>query len=128
MDPIANMIVEIKNAGFAGKDFITVPFSKIKEAIAETLRKEGFVRSVEKKTKANKPVLEIGLLLENRIPRVSGVKRLSKSSKRVYIKSADIRAVKNGYGALILSTPQGIMTGREAKKNKLGGEALFAIW
>lgn len=128
MDPIANMIVEIKNAGFAGKDFITVPFSKIKEAIAETLRKEGFVRSVEKKTKAGKPVLEIGLLLENRIPRVSGVKRLSKSSKRVYIKSADIRAVKNGYGALILSTPQGIMTGREAKKNKLGGEALFAIW
>ena len=128
MDPIANMITQIKNAGFAGKDTIVISYSKVKEAIAETLRKEGFVKSVEKKTKGGKPALEIGLLLENRVPKVRGVKRLSKSSKRIYLKSADIRAVKNGYGALIVSTPQGIMTGRDAKKSKLGGEALFSIW
>jgi small subunit ribosomal protein S8 len=128
MDPIANMIISLKNAGNSGLETVSLPFSKVKEAIAETLKKEGFIRSYEKKTKSGKPVLEVGLILENRIPKVKGVKRISKTSKRIYLKSGDIRAVKNGYGALIISTPNGIMTGRDAKKAKVGGEALFTIW
>lgn len=128
MDPIANMIIAIKNAGMSGLLTVSVPFSKVKEAIAETLKKEGFIRSYEKKQKKGKPVLEMELILENRIPKVKGVKRISKTSKRIYLKSTEIRSVKNGYGAIILSTPNGIMTGRDAKKAKVGGEALFSIW
>ena len=128
MDPIANMITSLKNAGNSGLETVSVPFSKVKQAIAETLKKEDFIKSYDKKQKKGKPVLEIELILENRIPKVKGVKRISKSSKRIYLKSGEIKAVKNGYGALIISTPQGIMTGRDAKKSKLGGEALFSIW
>ncbi|MES2214012.1 MAG: 30S ribosomal protein S8 [Patescibacteria group bacterium] len=128
MDPIANMIVQLSNAGNAGRDTAVVPFSKVKENIAAVLKSEGFVKSVEKKMVNERPVLEIGLILENRIPKIKGVKRLSKTSKRVYKKSTEIRPVKSGYGALVLSTPKGIMSGREAKKNKLGGEVLFSIW
>src|ERR1035437_3832809 len=128
MDPIANMITQIKNAGNAGRDSVLVPFSSIKENIATVLMTEGFIKSVEKKMVLKKPMLEIGIILENRIPKIKGVQRLSKTSKRVYKKSAEIRPVRNGYGALILSTPKGVMSGRNAKKAKLGGEVLFSIW
>lgn len=128
MDPIANMITQLKNAGSAGRESVVVPFSQIKENIAKVLMSEGFVKSVEKKEVKGRPVLLIGVFLENRIPKIKGVQRLSKTSKRVYKKSSEIRPVKNGYGALVLSTPKGVMSGREAKKQKLGGEVLFSIW
>lgn len=128
MDQISNMIISLKNAGSAGRDSINVPYSKIKENIAEVLKKEGFIKGAEKKIVLKKPVLAIDLILEKRIPKIKGVQRLSKSSKRVYKKSAELRPVKNGYGALILSTPKGVMSGRDAKKQKLGGEVLFSIW
>ncbi|MDB5266678.1 MAG: ribosomal protein small subunit ribosomal protein [Parcubacteria group bacterium] len=128
MDPIANMIVQLSNAGKAGRDLAVVPYSAVKENIANVLKSEGFVKSVEKKMANNRPVLEVGIILENRIPKIKGIKRLSKTSKRVYKKSSEIRPVKSGYGSLVISTPKGIMSGREAKKNKLGGEVLFSIW
>ena len=128
MDPIAAMINSIKNAGNAGMDKVNVPYSKIKENIAEVLAKEGFIKSFEKRMEGGKSVLSMGLHLENRIPKIRGVKRLSKQSKRIYKKSTEIRQVKSGYGLLILSTPKGIMTGKEAKRESVGGEALFTIW
>jgi small subunit ribosomal protein S8 len=128
MDPLSNMIIQLKNAGSAGRDSVVVPFSKIKESIANVLKAEGFIKSVERKEIKGRSVLSIGIFLENRIPKIKGVQRLSKTSKRVYKKSAEIRPVKNGYGALILSTPKGVMSGRDAKKQKLGGEVLFSIW
>lgn len=128
MDPIANMIIQLKNAGAAGRESVIVPFSQIKENIANVLMSEGFVKSVEKREVKGRPVLSIGVILENRIPKIKGVQRLSKTSKRVYKKSSEIRPVKNGYGALVLSTPKGVMSGRDAKKQKLGGEVLFSIW
>lgn len=122
------MLTQIKNAGNAGRDSVLVPFSSIKENIANVLITEGFIKSAEKKMVLKKPMLEIGIIIENRIPKIKGVQRLSKTSKRVYKKSAEIRPVRNGYGALVLSTPKGVMSGRNAKKAKLGGEVLFSIW
>ncbi len=128
MDPIANMIIEIKNAGNAGRDSITTPFSKIKENIANVLAKEGFVKAVSKKSVKGHPALVVDLYVDNRIPKVKGVRRISKTSKRIYKKSSELRPVKSGYGMLVVSTPKGIMSGRDARKEKLGGEVLFSIW
>lgn len=128
MDTISNFIIKIKNAGLAGQEEVNVPFSKLKASISEVLKKEGFIKGFEEKSLKGKPVLILSLFAENRMPKIKGVKRISKPSKRIYKKTGEIRAVKNGYGALILSTSAGIMTGREAKKAKLGGEALFQIW
>jgi small subunit ribosomal protein S8 len=128
MDTISNFIIKLKNAGNAGAETVSVPFSKLKLSICEVLKKEGFIQSFEEKSEKGKSVISIALFTENRIPKIKGVKRISKPSKRVYRKAEEIRSVKNGYGALILSTSSGVMTGREAKKSKLGGEALFQIW
>ena len=135
MDIISNMIIQIKNAGNAGHDRIWVPYSKLKYSIAEVLKKEKFVKDVGAESKKGKKMLAIGLLFgESRlptgrqVPKIKGVKRLSKPSRRIYKRASDIRAVKSGYGALILSTSKGIMSGREARRANLGGEALFTIW
>lgn len=128
MDTIANFITKLKNAGNAGQDSVSVPYSKLKLSIAEVLKAEGFIEGVEERSEKGKPVLVLSLFSENRIPKIKGVKRISKPSKRVYKKATEIRSVKNGYGALILSTSSGVMTGKQAKTNKLGGEALFQIW
>lgn len=128
MDTISNFIIKVKNAGNAGLESVSVPFSKLKRSIAEVLKKEGFIKDFQEKTEKGKSVLFISLFSENRAPKIKGVKRISKPSKRIYKKSTEIRSVKNGYGALIISTSGGVMTGRDAKKAKLGGEALFTIW
>ncbi len=128
MDTISNMIIQIKNAGNVGHDRVVLPYSKLKASIAEVLKKENFVKGVELETKKGKKMLALELFVENRVPKIKGVERISKPSRRIYKKFSEIRAVKNGYGALILSTSRGIMSGREAKKASLGGEALFSIW
>jgi small subunit ribosomal protein S8 len=128
MDQLANMIIQMKNAGNAGRDHVDVPYSKIKHNIANVLKEEGFVKNVSEGTVKGKKVLSIDLILENRIPKIKGVKRLSKSSKRIYKKSSEIRPIKSGYGLLVISTPSGIMSGTQARKEHLGGEVLFSIW
>src|SRR3990167_3210150 len=128
MDTISNMIIQIKNAGSAGHNSVLIPYSKLKHSIAEVLKKEGFTKGVETETKKGRKMLAVELFMENRVPKIKGVERISKPSKRIYKKSSDIRAVKSGYGALILSTSQGVMSGQDAKRAKLGGEALFSIW
>ena len=128
MDTISNLIIKLKNAGNAGLDTVSLPYSKLKHSIVEVLKSEGFVKDLEVKTEKSKKVLIVSLFLENRVPKIKGVQRISKPSKRVYRRAADLRAVKNGYGALILSTSNGIMSGKNARKAKLGGEALFSIW
>ena len=128
MDTISNMIIQIKNAGNAGLEHVAMPYSKQKHSIAEVLKKENFIKGVKMETKKGKNVLSLDLFVDNRIPKIRGVKRVSKPSKRIYAKSANIRPVKSGYGALIISTSQGVMTDREARKANLGGEALFQIW
>lgn len=128
MDQIANLITTLKNAGVAGHDNVVTSYSKLRHSIAEVLKKEGFVKDVDTRMEKGRKVMVITLLSENRVPRINGVKRISKPSKRVYKKAGEIKAIKNGYGALIVSTSHGVMSGSEARKAKLGGEALFSIW
>lgn len=122
------MLNHIKNAGNAGKDNVVVGYSKLKHDIADVLAAEGFIKSVSKKEKGSKPSLSLDLYIENRVPKVKGVKRHSKPSKRIYRKASEIRPVKQGYGILVLSTPKGVMAGYKAKRDGVGGEALFSIW
>ena len=128
MDPISDMIVQIKNASDASKESVVFPYSKLKLAILDVLMKEGFVKSFGKKGKKVVKFIEVVLAYENGQAKIHGVQRISKSSKRVYQKSKDIRGFKNGFGVLILTTPKGIITDKTARAEKIGGEALFKIW
>lgn len=128
MDPLANMMVALKNGGNAGLSSVSLPYSRIKEDIAKVLQSEGFVKGVETKLEKGKKRLVVTLVLENRTSKIRGAKRVSKTSKRIYKKASEIRGVKNGYGLLIMTTPKGVMSGKEAKKAGVGGEVLFSIW
>jgi len=128
MDQIANMINMIKNAGSAEHELVVVSFSKIKQAIADCLLKEGYISSVSKKTKKGFPVLEIGIAYKDGSPKITGVERVSKSSCRVYKGVKDIRPTRNGSGLTVFSTPKGILTDKMARKEMVGGEVLFKIW
>jgi len=129
MDQIANMVNMIKNASLQGHETVIVSFSKIKSAIADCLVKEGYLKSVNKKTRKGFPVLEIELSYKNDGRAVvSGINRISKSSKRVYRGVKDIKKGISNYGMVVLSTPKGILTDKQASKEMVGGEALFKIW
>lgn len=128
MDSISNMLIMMKNASLAGKESTAIPYSKMKEAIAVCLKKEGFIADIAKKTKKGIPVLEVSLIYTEDKPKITEVERVSKQSKRVYFSMKDIHTVKNGSGLLVLSTPKGIMSGKDARKEQVGGEALFKIW
>jgi small subunit ribosomal protein S8 len=129
MDHIADMITRIKNAADVRKESVVFPYSKIKHDIAAVLQKEGYLKSVTKKGKKVTKFVEVELAYDAEgAPKVNGVQRVSKFSKRMYTKAKDIRPVKYGTGMLILTTPKGILTGKEARKEKVGGEALFKIW
>ncbi len=127
-DPIADMIVRMKNASDSRKESVVFPHSKLKLAILDVLMKNGFVKSFGKKGKKVAKFIEVVLSYDDNGPKITGVERVSKTSKRVYSKSKEIRKVKNGLGSLLLSTPKGIMTDKEAKVANVGGEALFKIW
>ena len=127
-DPIADMIIRMKNASDLKKESVVLPYSKLKLSILDVLLKEGFVKSFGKKGKKIAKFIEVGLIYNDGRAKISGVDRISKSSKRVYQKAKDIRPVKNGFGLLILSTPKGILSGKEARREQVGGEALFKIW
>ncbi len=127
-DPIADMIIRIKNASDSKKESVVFPYSKLKIAILDVLLKEGFIKSFGKKGKKVVKFIEVGLVYADGEPKIKGVDRVSKSSKRIYYHAKDIRPVKSGFGALILSTPKGIMTDKTARTEKVGGEALFKIW
>ena len=127
-DPISDMIIRLKNAGQSQKDSVVFPYSKLKYEICVALEKEGFIKSIAKKGKKMRSI-EVDLNYgADTSPRIQDVKRISKPSRRVYKKAAELRPVKNGYGSLILSTPKGIITDVMARKEKVGGEALFEIW
>ncbi len=129
MDPISDMIIQIKNAGTMKKESVTLTHSKLKYAILECLKKAGFVTEVTKKGKKVVKYIEVTLAYEaDGRPKIEDVKRMSKTSKRMYLGAKDIRFVKNGYGVMVMSTPKGIMTGSEARKLQIGGEALFMAW
>jgi small subunit ribosomal protein S8 len=127
-DPISDFIIRIKNSSDAKKSSVIVSYSKYAESVAHALKKAGYVSTVEKKGKEFTRDLELGLIYSESGPRIHGVERISKPSRRVYLKASDIRMYRSGFGNSFISTSKGIMTDVEAKKNKVGGEILFKIW
>ncbi len=123
-DPISDLLIRLQNASRVGKAEVSLPFSKIKQAVAEVLAKAGYVDAPTHKNFS----LTIPLRYTAGAPAISGVKRLSKPSRRSYLGVRDVRPVKRGHGLLVLSTPKGVMSGQEARKQRVGGEALFEIW
>ncbi|MCC7160730.1 30S ribosomal protein S8 [Candidatus Nomurabacteria bacterium] len=128
MDSISNMIIIMKNGSLAGKESVSFPYSKMKNAIAECLKKAGYISEVSKKVKKGQPLLEVKLVYTDKKPRITEVERISKQSRRVYFGMKDIHSVRNGSGLLVLSTPKGILSGKDARKEQVGGEALFRLW
>jgi len=128
-DPIADMLTRIRNAQAVKKKTVILPYSKIKWEILNVLLKNGFIKEVNKTKKKNKKFIEIILKYDEKgLPRISELKRVSKSSNRVYIQAKDIWFFKKGLGIRILSTPKGILSDKEAKKLNVGGEVLLEIW
>lgn len=136
MDVISDMLTKIKNAQAVNKDTVFAPFSNLKYEIAKILEKEGFIKRVEKKKKKvgknNRfqpgQILEISLKYDNKVPVISGIKKISKGGQRIYQPVSKIKRVKGGYGMAIISTSKGLMTDKEARKNKIGGEVICEIW
>jgi small subunit ribosomal protein S8 len=127
-DPIADFIQRLKGGSMVKKESVTMPYSNLKYAIAEKLRERGFVKAVEKKGKTGK-TLEVSLLYATSgRPKITDVKRISKPGRRLYTHAKEVITVKYGHGLMILSTPKGILTGDEARKQNIGGETLFSIW
>ncbi len=127
-DPIGDMINRIKNAQLVLKEKVVFPYSKLKYEISEILQKEGWVGKVIVKGKIPSKVIEIDLKYENKKPIISKVKRISTPGRRIYRSCNEIKKVKEGAGISVISTSKGLMTGKEARKQKQGGELLFEIW
>ncbi len=123
-----DLLIKIKNAQAVKKDIMKSAYSKADESVLEILSRNGYISGFEKKGKGAKKIFEIELKYNKEEGAVTDVKFISKPSRRMYLGYKDIKPVKSGYGLLVVSTPEGILTGREAQKKKVGGEALFEIW
>ncbi len=128
-DPLSNMFTSIRNAQAVGLESTVIPYSKFKMEVAKVLLKKNFIKEVTRRGKKNKKFIEIVLSYgEKDEPRIVDIKRISKPSRRVYIPANEIKPVRQGYGAMIISTPKGILTDNEAKRENVGGEVLCKIW
>ena len=127
-DPIADMLTRIRNAGMAGLETVAIPLSKEKQAIAEVLKAEGFVSEVAVNGEGVKRQLVLTLKYVENKPVIEGLERVSKPSCRVHCSSADIPRVRNGQGTVVLSTPKGLMSGRQAVREHVGGEVICYVW
>lgn len=127
-DSVGDLLAQIKNAYMAGRSVVVLPHSKMKEALARILAREGYLASVEVAGETYKKTLELTLRYQGKSPAMTDVKRKSKPGLRIYVRSEGIPTVVGGMGTAILSTPQGIMTGKEAKKKHIGGELLCEVW
>lgn len=123
-----DLLTKIKNAQLAKKESLKTPYSNMDLAVAELLERHKFVESVAKKGKLPKLFLDIKLRYNDGEGAIQDIVFLSKPSRRLYIGHRDIKPVRQGYGLLIISTPKGIMDGKTARKQKLGGQLLFKIW
>ena len=128
-DPISDMLTRIRNACMARHTSVAIPASKMKVAIAEILKREGFVRDYQ--VQQGDPADTIVITLKytpDRRPVITGLKRVSKPGLRIYTGRADIPRVRGGLGLSILSTPKGVMAGHEAWQQHVGGEVLCYVW
>ena len=127
-DPIADLLARIRNAAQAQKAYMFVPYSRIKAEVVKILKQEGYITDFEVDTTAAHPRIKITNKLVNRTSAITGLRRISRPGLRRYVGADDIPRVLGGMGVAILSTPRGVLSGREAKKQKVGGELLAYVW
>ncbi len=128
-DPIADMLTRIRNANSARHAQCDIPASKVKEQIAKVLKSEGFIKEYQVLNTGVQGVIRVTLKYTNeRDEVIGGLKRVSKPGLRKYVGAKSIPTIYGGMGTVIMSTPQGIMTGRKAKKQNVGGEVLAYVW
>lgn len=127
-DPIADMITRIKNAFMAERKDLILPHSKTKETIAKLLKENDYIDDFQVIEKTPQSDIKIVLRYVGKLSAISDVKRVSKPGRRIYVKAGEIPYTLNGYGITILSTNQGIMEDKAARKAKLGGEIICQIW
>ncbi|HSX58067.1 MAG TPA: 30S ribosomal protein S8 [Candidatus Saccharimonadales bacterium] len=128
MDSIADMLTIIRNGYRASKAEVTTPYSKLKEKLAEKLVTLGYLQSVAKDKLDEKQILRINLRYEKGKPEIEGIKRISKPGLRVYKGSDKLPYVYGGLGVAIVSTNKGLLSDKEARRNKVGGEVLCEVW
>ncbi len=130
-DPIADMLTRIRNANTAMHDDVSMPSSKVKEALAALLKKEGYIEDFHAEDNTDRPGRTLTVQMKyspERARIISGITRVSKPGLRVYTKSDNIPRVLGGLGVAVVSTSQGLMTDREARKRRMGGEILCFVW
>jgi len=125
-DPIADMLTRIRNGSQVHKKEVSVPFSKIKKAIADILVNAGYLAKAE--AVKDQPFITLTLKYTDDVPAITHIKRVSTPGQRRYVKAAEISKVLNGLGISILSTPQGVLTNSEARAKKVGGELLCELY
>ena len=128
-DPIADMLTRLRNAARAHKTEFVVPYCKLKSEIARILEKEGYIAGFElETTPKGRPNLKIRNKFVNKASAIAGLKRVSKPGLRRYVKADEVPRVLGGMGVAVLSTSRGVLTGREARRQNVGGELLAYIW
>jgi small subunit ribosomal protein S8 len=128
-DPLADMFTRIRNAASARHDEVRIPASNVKRAVAEVLKEEGFIRGIAEEADGPRHYLKLDLTYaEDRRSVLSGIRRVSRPGLRVYVNKQEIPRVFGGLGIAIMSTSQGVMSGREAWRRKIGGEVLCYVW
>jgi len=127
-DPIADMLTRLRNATAAGQSSLTLPYSKLKSDIAKILKKEGYIIETELVTDDGHQAIKIQTKFVNKTSAITGLKRVSRPGLRRYVGAGEIPRVLGGMGIAVLSTSRGILTGHEARKQKVGGELLAYIW
>jgi len=127
-DPVADFLTRIRNGNMAGLEAVEAPASRIKANIAKVLKDEGYIRNFRLVRAGTKHYLRVYLKYEGTEKAITGIRRISTPGLRRYVDVDSIPRVLNGAGTVILSTPQGVITGREAKKSRVGGEILCSVW
>jgi small subunit ribosomal protein S8 len=127
-DPIADFLTRLRNAAGSHRADVSAPYSKIKEEIARILKDEGYIADYEVDHSVRPALLKVTMKFVNRTPALTGVKRVSKPGLRKYVGADDVPRVLGGMGTSILSSSRGILTGRQAKREKVGGELLAIVW
>jgi small subunit ribosomal protein S8 len=127
-DPIADFLTRLRNAARSSRAEVIAPHSRVKEEIARILKQEGYISDFAVEAEAHPKQLKVTMKFVNRTPALTGLRRMSKPGLRKYVGSSEVPRVLGGTGVSILSTSRGILTGRQAKKENLGGELLAIVW
>jgi small subunit ribosomal protein S8 len=127
-DPIADLLTRIRNACMAGHRTVDVPASLMKESVLKVLEKQGYINGFQAVEDVKHPTTRIYIKYYKYKPVIQHLKRISKPGLRTYVRASEIKRVRGGLGISVLSTPQGVMTGREARNKNVGGEVIAEIW